>query len=228
MARDMAANHRLLAAAFLLAHATAMTLAADQSGKRSVTLEHVESTKTSITVSWSRNDSGAASTAAEEAAPVYHVEAVNQATKVRLVGPPLPANESEYTLPDLAVDATFDLCLMAGETEVACAVLSTIPVVRDDSLIAVILALLILLLVVVIAVILWQCAIRRAGAGDDEETPSEEKPDHDDDEKHGGANEKAPLLETDQASPSPEAPAGTVSTQPEPASKEDQVVRSKN
>lgn len=168
----------------------------------------------SITVSWSENstDSDAVTTAAP---PVYHVEALNLVTGVRLISPALSVNDSEYTMPDLAIDTEYELCVVStGAAQPACAVLSTIPVVRDDSLIALFIALAVLGSIILIAVILWRCAIRRARSGDDD-TAFEEKPDVDDDDKHG-LNEKSPLLvpaaaATDQASPPPPAaePAGT-------------------
>jgi len=150
---------------------------------------------------------------------VYHVEALNLETGVRLRSPALSVNDSEYTLPDLAVDTAYELCVVStGAARPACAVLSTIPRVRVDSIIALLIALAILGAVILIAVVLWRCAVRRAGgaAGDDE--PSEEKPPDADDDP--ALNEKSPLLVpavagTDQAGPPPSAadptaaPAGT-------------------
>ena len=193
----------------LLAHVLVLTAAAaaadnDDKDDAVLTLHHVASTMTSITVSWSDNSTK------NDTHPVYQIEALNLATKVQLISPPLSVNESEYTLPDLAVDAEYQLCVIStGTTSSACAVLSTIPVVRDDSLIALFIALAVLGAVILIAFLLWRCAIRRATPADDTEVPSDDKPDEDED-KHG-VNEKAPLLvttppDTDQASPAPTDP----------------------
>lgn len=185
-----------------------------------LTLKHEASTMTSITVSWSVNSTESKETTARASPVIYHVEALSLATGVRLISPDLTVNDTEYTMPDLAVDSQYELCVVSnGSAEPACATLGTIPVVRDDSLIALLIALAVLLAIILIAVILWRCAVRRAGAGDEAaDTPSEEKPDNEDDEKHG-LNEKAPLLvPATTASPPPPEPA---TTQPDPSKQEE-------
>jgi len=196
----------------LMAHLWMLTLAAestktDDEAQSSVvtTLQHVASTMTSITVSWSDNSTKVTTGLA------YQIKAHSLATDVRLISPLLSANETEYTLPDLAVNAKYELCLWSNVTvsELACAELSTIPVVRDDSLIALFIALAVIGAIILIAVILWRCAIRQASSADDNDTPS-----HVEDDDKQGLNEKSPLLvpataETDQASPPPTDPANT-------------------
>ena len=196
----------------LLSTAAAAATTTDEDGKSSgeLKLEHVASTMTSITVKWSVNSSEASATTA--APPVYHVKALSVATGVLLVSPQLSVNETQYTLPDLAVDAKYNVCVTStGIAQPACAELSTIPPVRVDSLIAFFAALAVLAVVIIIAVVLWRCAVRRADSSHDSaDTPSEGKPDVDD----NGANEKSPLLvpstaEPVQAGPPPADPANT-------------------
>ena len=216
----------LLAHVFVLALASAAladveTTTADEKSSVVLTVHYVASTMTSITVSWSDNANESIVTTATP--PLYQIKALSLATGVQLISPQLFANQSEYTLPDLAVDAEYEMCVVStGIARPGCAVFSTIPVVRDDSLIALLIALAVLGCIVLIALIMWRCAIRRAGAAADADTASEDKPDVDDDEKHG-ANEKSPLLEpgtadTDPASQQPADPAGA---QPD-ASNQDQ------
>jgi len=191
-------------------------------------MRHEESSMTSITVSWSENSTYSEEDAATTPGPpVYHVEALNLLTGVRMVSPALSSNESEYTMPDLAVDTEYELCVVSsGVAAPACALLSTIPIVRDDSLIALFIALAVLAAIILIAVILRRCAMRRARSADDD-AASDDKPDVDDDDKHGALNEKSPLLvpasaaETLQAGPPPppaEPPAAA--TQPDTGKQE--------
>lgn len=210
---------RLMVAGLVLVHllTVVMSETAESEGDAGLSVQYEASTMTSISVSWKDNSSEA------KAATFYQIKALSLATDILLVSPKLPANQTEYTLPDLAVDAKYEICIWSSVESVkpGCAEFSTIPVVRDDSLIALFIALAVLGAVIIIAVILWRCAIRQAGTGEDAETPSEEKPDNEDDDKHG-ANEKAPLLvpttaETDQASPPPADPA---SSQPDASNQE--------
>ena len=199
----------------LLILVLATAAAADQV---ELTLHHVASTMTSITVSWSDSLN---ETNVTTAPPIHRVEAHSLATDVLLVGPKLSPNETEYTLPDLAVDAAYNVCVISPGMKSGCAVLSTIPVVRDDSLIALLIAILVLAMIIIIAVILWRCAIRRAGSGDD--SASDDKPEVDDDDKHGGLNEKSPLLVPTTAEPDPANPPTTdpaVTTQPDTANQD--------
>jgi len=210
----------VVVAILVLAHLLTMVLSeatTPQPQGTGLSVHYEASTMTSISVSWKDNSTEAG------AATFYQIKALSLATDVLLVSPKFPANQTEYTLPDLAVNAEYEICIWSSVESVkpGCAVFSTIPVVRDDSLIALLIALAVLGVVIIIAVILWRCAIRQAGTGEDADTPSEEKPDNEDDDKHG-ANEKAPLLvpttaETDQSSPPPADPA---STQPDASNQE--------
>jgi len=202
----------------LLAHLLLLTAAAAADGNGAaqqqqqqptkLTPREIERTMTSITVTWSDNTTAASG-------PLYHIEAQSLDTQWTLVSPKF--NRTECMLPDLAVDAKYNICVFRsdGLADTGCEVIATIPAVRDDSLIALLIALAVLGAIILIALILWRCAIRRAAGEEDAgDTPSEEKPDAEDDEKHGGVNEKSPLLvpttaETDQASPAPSDPANT-------------------
>jgi len=224
--RDMASTCSVLLRLILLAHLLMLALTAATTTSKTeqspvvLTLRHVASTMTSITVSWSSNSSE--SNVTTTTPPIYHIEALSLATQVQLISPRLPANQTQYELPDLAVDAEYEICVVSSGTAAsACDVFSTIAVVRDDSIIALVLALLVIAIVIIIAVILWRCAIRRAAA-EEEETASEEKPDMEDD----GLNEKSPLLvptsaEPDQSNPPPADPTNAqpeVSKQEQPQS----------
>jgi len=216
----------------LVAHLSMLALAAvatpsstsaseDAEPSATLTLHHNASTVTSITVSWSyhpKDDYNVTYNVTTTSAPPpsYHVEAFNLNTEVLLVGPALSVNATEYTLPDLAVDARYNVCVWSSAVaQPACALISTIPVVRDDSLIALLIALAILAIIIIIAAILWRCAIRRASPADDEDTPSEE---NEDDDKHG-ANEKSPLLAAAPPAAGTDQPPATdpANTQPPPA-----------
>ena len=76
-----------------------------------LTLKHEASTITSITVSWSENSTDSDAMPAGASPVVYRVEALSLATGVRLISPALTVNDSEYTMPDLAVDSQYELCL---------------------------------------------------------------------------------------------------------------------
>jgi len=208
-------------------HTTAITPSdeAKNASAAVLNLYHVASTLASITVSWNWSSPSNA-TADPESVSFYRVEAFNLATEVRLISPKLFANNTEYTLPDLAVDTQYEMCVVADgdHNRSACAVFGTIPVVRDDSIIALLLALVVLAIVVIIAIVLWRCAIRRSAAPDDDtgETPSDDKPEGEDEEKQG-LNEKSPLLEPTAAEPvadSPPPSTDPAGTQPDASNQE--------
>jgi len=223
----------------LTAAQTATTTTSDDASTHQLVLTHEASTLTSITVSWTENSTKPKATAGAGWS-LYRVEALNLDTRVLLVSPSI--NETEYTMPDLAVDTEYDVCVHSTTgpaREPACRKLSTIAVVRIDSLIALLIALAVLGAIILVAVVLWRCAIRRAsspaadddddGAGDDDD----KSPD-DDDKHHSGLNEKSPLLvpataDTDQASPPPPPTSGadpppptTAGAQPDDANKPEQ------
>jgi hypothetical protein len=169
------------------------------SDKASLTLEHVSSSVTSITVHWN-------STAIDP--QVQHVRIVARSlwTGVWLTSPLLNASAETYTLPDLAVDAPYRICIRPStgrhvpvdqdETDDAqlCAEMSTIPFVRPDSVVGMFVAIGIFALLIFIACIIWRCAVWRASprGGTDDSSTSPDKASND--QENAAVDEKSPLL----------------------------------
>lgn len=140
------------------------------------TIEHVSSTMTSITVRWTavwnaddpstRSSDGAANSPAMAA--IIRIEATSLLTKMTLTSPPIDthiASTSTFTLPDLAVDTAYMICVVRRvdeDDQRVCVEMRTIPVVSMDSVLAVLLAVALVLLLVMFAVVCWRNAVHSA------------------------------------------------------------------
>jgi hypothetical protein len=129
-------------------------------------VEYVSSTVSSIRIRWNAtkatNGSGSSST--------VRIEAHNLKTKMTVVSPPISSDDEEFTIPDLAVDAEYDVCIVQiDDGTKACSRMWTIPVVRYDTVMAVLLTFAFILLLILTAFICWRCAVHAAAPDDDEQ-----------------------------------------------------------
>jgi hypothetical protein len=153
-----------------------------------LTVSHVSSAITSITVQW--NLTGG--TESERAAlQHFRVEATSLWSYVLLTSPQI--NGSEYTMPDLAIDAPYHVCVRSVDNGLLkdCDDMSTIPLVRSDSVIAILIAFLILALLIIIAIIWWRCAVYHARPKPEKEANGDQASD---DKNEVIPDEKSPLL----------------------------------
>ena len=120
--------------------------------------------RSSITIRWN-------STTFENGTEV-HVEAYNTASLMTVIGPKVSASAvGEFTIPDLAVDTEYRVCLHVAGSDAAptCDVIRTIPTVRFDTILAVLLIIGFIGLLILTAFICWQCAMRQNPDGEENE-----------------------------------------------------------
>lgn len=185
------------------------------SGNRTLAIEHVSSTTSSISIRWvdvwnvtststgscADVDDSATTPAADKTSMTVKIRATSLSTNMMLISPAIDGNLSNtFTLPDLAVDSAYRVCVLR-QTECTCTELRTIPMIRMDSLLAVVLTIAFIVLLILLALVCWRCAVYCASRGD---ASSQHEPSVDDDKVAastptaagcpGDDSEKAPLL----------------------------------
>ena len=149
-----------------------------------VRFSHKESTTTAIIVEWE--------VSADYEAMGFRVMVQKEGSRDVIRSPALPASQREYATEDLVMHASYNVCLWAainsGEVgftsdengdvfykEHWCIDAVTIPIMRDDSVIALVAALGYIILMILIGYLCWRYAKSRMEREEDEETDDTEE-----------------------------------------------------
>lgn len=206
----------LLHAAAVFIHPTAsvdptLTPAASD-GSSSLRIQHVESRTSSITVNWTSNFT------------YQNFQVLARSLTSGIVLLARPTNETEFTLTDLTVDTSYEICvvenprstssssssaaslaadmMMSGESEhgrdvvKACLLLNTIPYIRVDSVLVLLGVVAFVVLSIAAAIFCWKCsrAEDTAAAADDYKDNGNAEAGS---EKKNKSGEEQPLLDSD-------------------------------
>lgn len=174
MLRNLLPRLLLLHAAAIFVHQAASTdPPATSTVENSLQLFHVESRTSSITVNWTSNVTYNS----------YQVLALSLESGIVLIAQ--PTNATELTFTDLVLDTDYKVCVVANRSSTldvtlvvtgkpdptkvvyACLELSTIPVVRVDSVLVLLGVVAFVALSIVAAIFCWKCSRSEdAGGGD--------------------------------------------------------------
>ena len=157
---------------------------------------HVDSTISTISINWTLPTTGPSR---------YYVQALSLSSGILLTSPVL-VNQSKYTMPDLAINTKYRVCVIErydGDTpEVdhepkSCIDVGTIAVVRLDSIYALLIAAAFVIFLIGAAFVCWRCAMKK------EEPVEENGETSQGDEQAIKSNnaDQLPLLTTDSEKP---------------------------